>query len=54
MSLPTTTLSPDYLEASTLSTTVMEEESLTASPTIMDMWMSQLQKDRSIFQYFKT
>ncbi|XP_037824646.1 protein commissureless 1-like [Lucilia sericata] len=43
MALPITTLRPDYLETSSL---MQEgEESLTASPTIMDMWMSQLQKD---------
>ncbi|KAI8118454.1 Protein commissureless [Lucilia cuprina] len=46
MSLPITTLRPDYLETSTLTTpNLMADESQTASPTIMDMWMSQLQKD---------
>lgn len=36
----------DYLDSTpTTITPVVSEEPLTASPTIMDMWMSQLQKD---------
>lgn len=42
MSLPTTTLTPDFIEDTTASPIL---EPITASPTIMDMWMSQLQKD---------
>lgn len=44
MALSTTnTLMPNYIKATTNSPVM--EENLTVSPTAMDMWMSQLQKD---------